>query len=72
MSSVFGIVDGWEVRTRDDGSFGVYDSHGMISGPYGSKSEAIGAALQLPRALPSALRKARSNAAMSEEFDFKD
>lgn len=72
MASVFGIVDGWEVRTRDDGSYGVYDSHGMISGPHGSKSEAISAALQLPRALPSALRRVRSEAIMSQEFDPKD
>jgi len=53
MSSVFGIVDGWEVRSRNDGGFGVYDSHGLISGPHGSTTEAISAALKLPKLSPT-------------------
>ncbi len=52
MSIVLGIVDGWEVRSRDDGGFGVYDGHGMISGPHGSKAEALGAAMKLPKPQP--------------------
>ena len=42
-------IDGWEIRLRADGSFGVYDVHGMIAGPFGSKTEAMAAAPLLPR-----------------------
>jgi hypothetical protein len=42
-------IDGWEVRERPDGSFGVYDDHGMIAGPFGNKYAAIAAAAQLPK-----------------------
>jgi len=42
-------IDGWEIRLRPDGSFGVYDVHGMIAGPFGSKTEAMAAALLLTR-----------------------
>lgn len=52
MSEVFGVINGWQIRDRRDGSYGVYDDHGMVSGPHGSKTEAIGAALQLPKSLP--------------------
>ena len=51
MSDTRGIVDGWEVRSREDGGFGVYDGHGLVSGPHWSKTEAIGAALKLPRSI---------------------
>ena len=51
MSSV-AFVDGWEVRSREDGGFAVYDSHGVVSGPYGTKDEAIAAALLLPKHSP--------------------
>ena len=42
-------VDGWEIRPRCDGSFAVYDFHGLIEGPFGTREEAIAAALRLPR-----------------------
>lgn len=42
-------VNGWEVRSRPDGSFGVYDDHSMLAGPFGHVEEAIGAASKLPR-----------------------
>jgi hypothetical protein len=42
-------VDGWEIRPRDDGGFGVYDAHGLIAGPFGTKEQAITAASRLPR-----------------------
>jgi len=42
-------IDGWEIRPRPDGSFGVYDAHGIVAGPFGSKAEAIAAALLLTR-----------------------
>ncbi|MDB5538847.1 MAG: hypothetical protein JWQ89_574 [Devosia sp.] len=42
-------VDGWEVRDRPDGSYGVYDSHGLLAGPFGRQVEAMAAALQLPK-----------------------
>jgi len=41
-------VDGWEIRQRCDGSFGVYDDHGLLDGPFGTKNEAMAAALRLP------------------------
>ena len=43
------VVDGWEIRQRADGGFGVYDAHGLVDGPYGRKVDAIRAALRLPK-----------------------
>jgi hypothetical protein len=45
-------VDGWEIHPRPDGGYGVYDAHGLIVGPFGTKNEALAAALQLPKHLP--------------------
>ena len=42
-------INEWEIRPRPDGSFGVYDVHGMVAGPFGSKTEAMAVALQLPK-----------------------
>ena len=42
-------IDGWEVRPRPDGSYGVYDYHGLLAGPFGTVTDAIVAARQLPR-----------------------
>ena len=42
-------INEWEIRLRPDGSFGVYDVHGMVAGPFGSNTEAIAVALQLPK-----------------------
>lgn len=42
-------INGWEIRPRPDGGFGVYDVHGMLAGPFGSKTEAMAVALQLPK-----------------------
>jgi hypothetical protein len=50
MAGSSDVVDGWEIRRRDDGSFGVYDFHGMLAGPFGTKEAAMAAALRLPRA----------------------
>jgi hypothetical protein len=41
-------VDGWHVRQRPDGSYGVYDSHGLLAGPFGDERSALQAALGLP------------------------
>jgi hypothetical protein len=41
-------VDGWEVRPRPDGSFGVYDHHSLLACPFGTAEEAIRAAQKLP------------------------
>jgi len=41
-------VDGWEVRQRPDGSYGVYDSQGLVEGPFGTQQAALEAALNLP------------------------
>lgn len=41
-------VDGWEVRRRPDGSYGVYDSHSLLEGPFRTEQEAMAAALRLP------------------------
>lgn len=50
------IVDGWEIRPRADGSFGVYDDHGLVEGPYGHKVDALRAALRLPKPRPGLWR----------------
>lgn len=42
-------VDGWEIRHRPDGSFAIHDVHGMIAGPFGTKTEAFAHALKLPK-----------------------
>jgi hypothetical protein len=44
-----GWFDGWEVRGRADGSFAVYDDHGMMAGPFGTERAAIQTALMLPK-----------------------
>lgn len=40
-------VDGWEVHYRADGGYAVYDEHGMVAGPFGTRSAAVQAALLL-------------------------
>jgi len=52
-------VDGWEVRPRDDGGFAVYDAHGLIAGPFGTKEQAIAEALRLPKPKGTAAIKRR-------------
>lgn len=42
-------VEGWEIHLRPDNGYGVYDSHGLIAGPFGTKGEAITAAMGLPK-----------------------
>ncbi|WP_423069050.1 hypothetical protein [Devosia sp. CN2-171] len=49
MSRLVDWIDGWEVRLRDDHGYGVYDSHGLVAGPFGTESAAIKAALLLPK-----------------------
>lgn len=49
MSSSNHAVNGWEIRRRDDGSFGVYDLHGLVAGPFGRRESAVNAALLLPK-----------------------
>jgi hypothetical protein len=51
MAETVDIINGWEVRGTS-GGYGVYDLHGMVSGPHQSKTDAIGAALQLPLSRP--------------------
>lgn len=41
-------INGWEVRQRVDDSFGVYDEHGFMDGPFGWMDDAIAAAKKLP------------------------
>lgn len=48
MAEKVAWIDGWEVRRRPDGSYGVYDDHSLMAGPFGHKEEAIAAAMQLP------------------------
>lgn len=52
-------VDGWEIRRRPDGSYGVYDSHSLLDGPFGTESEAMAAALRLPHPFGYRLRPPR-------------
>lgn len=49
MSIHIASVQGWEIHLREDGGFGVYDSHGLIAGPFGTRQAAHNAALLLPR-----------------------
>lgn len=49
MSKLVDWVDGWEIRLRDDHGYGVYDSHGLVAGPFGTEKAAIQAALLLPK-----------------------
>jgi hypothetical protein len=49
MSNSTDWVDGWEIHSRPDGGYGVYDAHGLVAGPYGTKNAAFEAALQLPK-----------------------
>lgn len=51
-------VDGLEIHSRPDGGFGVYDSHGLVAGPYGRKEDALAAALRLPKHSPAASESA--------------
>ena len=48
MADKVAWIDGWEVRPRPDGSYGVYDDHSLMAGPFGNKEEAISAAMKLP------------------------
>ena len=57
MASDTDWVDGWEIRPRADGGFGVYDAHGLAEGPFGTREEAMAAALRLPRRNPPAGQK---------------
>jgi hypothetical protein len=43
------LVNGWEIRSRDDHGYRVYDSHGLVAGPYGTEEEAMDAAILLPK-----------------------
>lgn len=42
-------IDGWEVRQGADGTYGVYDQHGMVAGPFEEREKGIKAAMALPR-----------------------
>lgn len=42
-------VNGWEVREREDGRFGVYGSEGLAAGPFGTRAAATQAAVHFPR-----------------------
>jgi hypothetical protein len=48
MSLPIASVQGWEIHRRDDGGFGVYDGHGLIAGPFGTRQAAVNAANLLP------------------------
>ena len=52
MSLETDFVFGWEVQARPDGSFVVCDTHGLVDGPFGTREEAVAAALRLPRHPP--------------------
>lgn len=49
MSEKVAWVNGWEIRPRPDGGFGVYDLHGLVAGPFGTREEAFEAAMKLPK-----------------------
>lgn len=43
------LVNGWRVHEAYDVGFVVCDDHGVVEGPFRSKSEAVAAALKLPK-----------------------
>lgn len=45
-------VNGWQVRQGRDSGFGVYDLHGMVAGPFGTREEALAEAIKLPKPGP--------------------
>lgn len=53
MSREENFVFGWEVQARADGSFAVCDTHGLVDGPFGTREEALAAALRLPKHPPA-------------------
>lgn len=59
-------IDGWEVRRRPDGSFGVYDAHSLLDGPYGRKEDAMAAALRLPHPKGQQLKAPRFGPPITE------
>lgn len=65
MSVSYDRIDNWEVRGCV-GGFGVFDENTMISGPHLSRSEAIQAALDLPKPLPPKLEMHRRKAECPE------
>lgn len=64
MSVQIASVHGWEIHYREDGGFGVYDSHGLVAGPFGTREAAINAARLLPahRTMASAAEPIRQSA----------
>lgn len=58
MNAAIDRVNIWEVRPRPDGGFGVYDDHGMVAGPFGTRNEALDAAMHLVRPQPLAPARA--------------
>ena len=56
MSEKVAWVNGWELRPRPDGGFGVYDLHGLIAGPFGTQEEAFEVAMKLPKPEGSTFR----------------
>jgi hypothetical protein len=61
MPSSADNINGWEVRLRADGGYGVYDYHGLVDGPFGRREEAMAAALRLPKPRPCAFVSAPSS-----------
>lgn len=49
MSDKVAWVNGWEVRPDSDGSHAIYDDHSVMAGPFETSTEAIAAAMRLPR-----------------------
>jgi hypothetical protein len=63
MNEAVDRVNTWEVRHRPDGGYGVYDDHGLIAGPFGTRTEALDAAMQLTRPAPEPVaRRTRDRA----------
>lgn len=58
MSDRIDVVDGWQVQGRADGGFGVSDNHGLVAGPFGTRQEALAAAMKLPKPRKEASRPA--------------
>ena len=52
VADALAYVNGWEIRVRADGGFGVYDLHGLVAGPFGSREKALEAAINLPKPAP--------------------
>jgi len=42
-------VNDWHIGAGADGGYAVFDTHGLVAGPFGTRAEALRAAVALPK-----------------------